>query len=101
MAAVTDRVDGWRLLHEGADLHEGEHPSGHNEGGSRTNHRRCCPPTHVRQRDILQGHRRLAGSGVSGRAATGCCTQPVSTVVAAGDAPADVESGGGLRSGCL
>jgi hypothetical protein len=29
MAAVTDRVDGGRQLHEGACLREGEHPSGH------------------------------------------------------------------------
>jgi hypothetical protein len=32
MAAVTDRVDGGRQLHEGVGLHEGEHPSGRDGG---------------------------------------------------------------------
>jgi hypothetical protein len=56
MAAITDRVDGGRQLHEGADLHEGEHPSGRDRGGSNAHHRHYCPPTPVRRRDILQGH---------------------------------------------
>jgi hypothetical protein len=68
MAVVTDCVDGGRQLHEGVGLHEGEHPSGRDGGGSSAHHRRCCPPTPIRQRDILQGHRRPAGLGVSGSA---------------------------------
>jgi hypothetical protein len=128
MAAITNRVDGGRQHHEGAGLHEGDHPSGRGGGGSSTHDQRCCPPTLVRRWDILQGHQRPAGSGVSGRAAAGCgarppcvavamrdaadqashggatagCgTRPFSTAAAAGDAPADAESGGGLGSGCL
>jgi hypothetical protein len=85
MAAVTDRVDGGRQLHEGVSLHEGEHPSGRDGGDSSAHHRRCCPRTPVRRRDILQGHRRPAVSGVSSRATAGCGARPPRAAAAAAD----------------
>jgi hypothetical protein len=86
MATVTDRVDRGRQLHEGAGLHEGEHPSGHDRGGSNAHHWRYCPPTLVRRWDILQGHRRPVGSGVSGSAAAGCGARSPCAALAPRDA---------------
>jgi hypothetical protein len=86
MAAVIDRVDGGCQLHEGVGLHEGEHPSGRDGGGSSARHRRCCPPTPIRRRDILQGHLRLAGSGVSSRVTAGCSARPPRAAAAPRDA---------------
>jgi hypothetical protein len=130
MAAVIDRVDGGRQLHEGVGLHKGEHPSGRDGGGSSARYRllssntrsstgystrapassrfgcrRGCdawPPCAA----AAAANRAGCGGAAAGcsarlRAAAGCSVRLPSAAAATKGAQADAGSGGSLGGGRL